>query len=63
VRHALVVALLASAFSSVQGQWQFTLKRDEMTDEDSARQDGVPKTRRAASPHSSSPGNRSRASD
>jgi len=36
MRHALVVALLASASSSVQGQWQFTVKKDEMTDEQRA---------------------------
>ena len=33
MRHALVVAPLASAFSSVEAQWQFTVKKDEMTDE------------------------------
>jgi len=36
MRHALIGVLLVSAFSSVQGQWQFTLKRDEMTDEQRA---------------------------
>jgi hypothetical protein len=36
MRHVLLVALLAFAFSSVQGQWQFTLKKDEMTDEQRA---------------------------
>ena len=32
----MVVALSVSALSSVQGQWQFTLKKDEMTDEQRA---------------------------
>ena len=36
MRHVLVAALLASASSSVLGQWQFTLKKDEMTDEQRA---------------------------
>jgi hypothetical protein len=36
MRPVLVGALLASAFSSVQGQWQFALKKDEMTDEQRA---------------------------
>jgi hypothetical protein len=36
MRHVLVVALLASAVSSLQGQWQFTVKKDEMTDEQQA---------------------------
>src|SRR5881296_1050891 len=36
MRQVLIVAQLASAFSSVQGQWQFTVKKDEMTDEQHA---------------------------
>ncbi len=36
MRQVLIFALLAFAFSSVEGQWQFTLKKDEMTDEQRA---------------------------
>jgi hypothetical protein len=36
MRHVLAVALLASAFSSLHGQWRFSVKRDEMTDEQRA---------------------------
>ena len=36
MRNVLIGVLLVSAFSSLHGQWQFTLKKDEMTDEQRA---------------------------